>query len=869
MPINARYTKCIARVQRVAQHKLSEAELERIFTRVHQAALDIKNGRAITKMSSRDAQQLGWSMQSHIEAIAKEAAEQLKAEAALARRQAALQLVAIGSRMGDIKDIRGAGIPTIDAPQFLLVRDYTGKLNIESVEQRTMGVKADLERQLMPTWEALGSDFLGFFQNPEKLLLLVRELRGEDTGDALARAGAKAFHDVAESARQTFNALGGNIGKLVDWGMPQHHSQVLVAKAGQQAWVDATLPLLDRTRYVDEHGAQLNDAQVRQFLSGAWDTISTDGINNLQPGKNNGTGKRANRHDDSRQIHFKDAESVIDYWGQYGEKTPLEILMGHVESMAKDIAMIEKLGPNPNATWKTIRDQALQDAVKADRVNTQKYEGQAVALDTLFNYVSGARQPSMRPWLSVTADVLAALNVSAKLGSAAIASFFGDKPLFEAVSHANNIPAIQRWQTELSALDPTNPADRKLLMSQGLMLDYIKSTLNRFYDELGGGPNAIKQTTGKIANAVMKITGMGLLNEGRKGAFGITAMAAIGDELAAGRSFADLADSDVRLLKTWGITVSDWNTWALAQRETMSLRYATVENVLTPEAIARIPDDALRSAGIIGQLDGPKEAEAARRNAIVKLLGAVNTESEFAIVTPGWKERSQFYGGTQRGTFKGELWRSFLQFKSFPWAVFQRGMDLVANAETPTGKSAAVAYLVFATTLAGAMTIQTREMLAGKDPRNMVADDWWKFWGAAFIQGGGAGIYGDFLSSGSKTRMGTGVLEVMAGPTIGPLLEMGITGPLKEFDSQLEGKDYNLGATELRGVKGFVPGSNIWYLRAALDHMIWQQAMEAVSPGYLSSMRQRTLRETGQSWWWEPGEMTPSRAPDISKAVQP
>jgi hypothetical protein len=864
----ARYDKCIGRLMQAAGRKLTDAEIGRVFERIHQAALAIKRGEAV-KPSRGTA--LGPTIQSHIEAIAKEAAEQMKAEAALTKRQAALQITALGARMGDIDQIRAAGIDPIRAPEKLLFRDYTGKLNIESVEQRYAGIRADLERQLMPTWESLGSDFLGLLQHPEKMLTLIRELRGEDTGDAIAKKGAEAFHKVAESARVTFNRLGGDIGRLDDWGMPQHHSQVRVADAGLDAWRDDILPLLDRSRYVDENGFPWDDSQLRAFLEHAYDTISTDGISNLTPGAQRG-GKRANRHAESRQIHFKDAESVIDYWSKYGEKTVLEILTGHIETMAKDIALVEKFGPNPTTTFRTLRDQALQDAVMADRRNTKKLQGEAARLDVMYEYVTGATKPSVRPWLSSLANTISHLNVAGKLGGAAIASLYGDKPLFEAVSHINDIPEIQRWQTELSALDPTNPADRQLLMGHGLMLDYLRGQLNRFYDGLaedttGGALGRVEKTTGKIANAVMRITGMGLLNEGRKGAFGIQAMASIGREL--GKPFDALDASDVRLLKTWGIRPADWGTWQLATRETVKLRYATVENVLTPEAIARIPDDALRQAGVIGQADGAREAEIARRDAIVKLLGAVNTESEFAVVTPGWRERAQMYSGVQRGTVKGEIWRSFLQFKSFPWAVFQRGMDLVANQPGAGSKGGTIAYLVFATTLAGAMTIQTRAMLAGQDPRAMFDEkNWWKFWGAAFVQGGGAGIYGDFLSSANQTRYGTGVLEVMAGPTIGPLLEMGVTGPLAAARAEIEGRDHKLAAVEMRNLKGFVPGGNIWYAKAALDHLIFMQAMEAASPGYLNSIRARTQKEYGQSWWWQPGELAPDRAPDVSKAFE-
>lgn len=105
-------------------------------------------------------------------------------------------------------------------------------------------------------------------------------------------------------------------------------------------------------------------------------------------------------------------------------------------------------------------------------------------------------------------------------------------------------------------------------------------------------------------------------------------------------------------------------------------------------------------------------------------------------------------------------------------------------------------------------------------------------------------------------------------PTIGPLLEIGVTGPLKAAEAQMEGRDSKYGATVVRYLKGITPGSNAWYARAALDHLIWMQAMEAVSPGYLASVRQRTQRETGQQWWWQPGELTPDRAPDLGSAIE-
>lgn len=863
------YRDCIAQLSKAAGRKLTDAEATAIFERVHKAALDIKAGRlegGETNLAGRIAKKLGTdatATEDIVTAAARQAAAQLQREAETAARQAELQLVRLGARAADVKRLQAEGVKPMDAPEKILTRDYSGRTNVESLEQKQAGYQAYFKRRLMETWNALGDDYLGFFQDRGKLLDLVRELRGEDTANALAKKGAKAFHEVAEEARQVFNANGGDIGKLDDWGMPQHHSQERVAAAGRDAWVDQVLPLLDRRRYVDSLGQPRSEAEIRDFLGKAWDTIATNGHANKEPGAR-GTGKMGNRHAESRQIHFKDAESVIGYWEAFGERTAAEILLSHVETMARDIAFIEHLGPNPTMTWQTIMDEALKTATKANPKKTPDFEGQAVRLNELYDYAAGRTKPTYRQWLRATADGIAHLNTAGKLGGAMLASLFGDKPMMEAVSHMNNLPLFKRWGTEISLLNPVNTADRALLQRQGLMLDSVRSGLQRFYEGLG-----TSSATGKIANAVMRVTGMQAINDIRKGAFGLQLMGAIGAEIEKGVDWAKLADSDVRTLRNYGITETDWNTWRLAKLD----KVAGVDGVLTPEAIGRISDADLQKAGIIGAGQGPEiaaEGNAARRSAIVKLLGAVNTESEFAIVTPGWKERATFYGDLQRGTVKGEIARSVLQFKSFPWAMFQRGMDAIANQDAPTSKAVMGAWLIASTTLAGAMIMQVREMLAGKDPRKMLEDPKTaaKFWSAAFIQGGALGIYGDFVYGVNETRYGSGPVEALAGPTIGPLLELGLVLPLNAAKKAIDGKDTHLAAQLVSRAKGFVPGNNIWYTKAATEHLVWQRVMEMMSPGYLNNVRARTAKEYGQQWWWNPGETTPDRLPDLETAVR-
>ncbi len=129
------------------------------------------------------------------------------------------------------------------------------------------------------------------------------------------------------------------------------------------------------------------------------------------------------------------------------------------------------------------------------------------------------------------------------------------------------------------------------------------------------------------------------------------------------------------------------------------------------------------------------------------------------------------------------------------------------------------------------------------------------------------GIYGDFLYGANQTRYGSGIIESLSGPTLGPLLEMGLVQPMGAIRAAMEGKETHLAAQTAQDVKGFIPFGNVWYAKAALDHLIFQQVFEFLSPGYLANMRQRTQRDYNQQWYWQPGELLPERGPDLGRAI--
>src|SRR5690606_18588066 len=131
--------------------------------------------------------------------------------------------------------------------------------------------------------------------------------------------------------------------------------------------------------------------------------------------------------------------------------------------------------------------------------------------------------------------------------------------------------------------------------------------------------------------------------------------------------------------------------------------------------------------------------------------------------------RAGIRGGTRAGTFWGEIVRSAAMFKSFGvtfallyGARFWRAWS--SNKAAGAGYAAAV---LATTTMGGALSVWLKDIVAGRDPRPIHDEDGSSlpFMGAALLQGGGFGIYGDFLFA-DLNRYGGGITGTLTGPVV-------------------------------------------------------------------------------------------------------
>jgi hypothetical protein len=134
---------------------------------------------------------------------------------------------------------------------------------------------------------------------------------------------------------------------------------------------------------------------------------------------------------------------------------------------------------------------------------------------------------------------------------------------------------------------------------------------------------------------------------------------------------------------------------------------------------------------------------------------------------------------------------------------------------------------------------------------------------AAFAQGGGLGIYGDFLF-GETNRMGSGLVSTVGGPIASDLDRLlQVYGRFKsDVEKGEASKALNHAWPDLvRFGIGHVPFGNLIYLKGALDYLLWYHIYETISPGWWERTNRRLQKEQGRTMvGYTPGRFDSVRA---------
>lgn len=768
--------------------------------------------------------------------------ERLEAAAAHKKRNLVRQVKAQQGAIAKIRAFNGGdGSEPLDPRGALALFGFDGRAgHNDTVEARMKVVRGSAHSMIVEILRKHHTNIIGNTRAKAELEDVVRELFSPgSTGNANARELAEAWMAASEMLRARFNEAGGQIGKLEHWGLPQSHSTKHVRDAGFAKWREFTLPRLDRGRMIDTRtGEPFTDQALETVLRDVWETIRTDGWSSITPGSSGGK-MLANQRTEHRFLHFADGDAWLQYHEEFGAGSAFDAMMGHVDGMSRDIALMEILGPNPAATVTWLED-TITKAAALDASPGSKFVERASAgvpkIRRLYNEVTGVARRPEDSKLALGFSAVRALAVSAKLGSAILSALPTD-PAFGAVTRGfNGLPVTGMVGGYLRQLNPANGEDRAFAVRAGLIAEewsHMAAGQHRvLQEELSG------EFSRRLAGGVLRATGLAAYTQAGRWAFGMEALSHITGEASKGW---DKLDGSLRAaFQRHGISAADW------------------------DVIRGAPLEVHKGAGWIL----PQNVE--DRGAADRLMQWILTETDYAVPVADLRTRSIMGSVAPKGTWIGELARSALLFKTFGISLMlTHGRRMVQLAP-----ASAVGYAVAftgATTIGGLLAIQLKEIAKGKDPRPIPGPDaepldHADLWGSAMLQGGGFGIAGDFISS-TENRFGGGPAATIAGPLAGTVGNVGALA-FSSGKAAMGDKKANPGRDLVKLIKQDAPGASIWYSRIAFERLLADQLQEQIDPNYRQSWRamEKRAAERGQDFWWEPGATAPERAPNVEQA---
>ena len=756
-----------------------------------------------------------------------------------------------------------------------------------SVEGRFHVVRGRFDAMMADVIEKFETHF--GFDTPGRAVMdnVRREAFGEETGDQVSKALAKAWTDTAEMARQLFNEAGGAIPKLEGWGFPQTHDAARIYADGAEAWIANTKGELAAGRMLDRtSGVPMSDEALTAALTKTYENITSSGLVNSHPDQRLGMGALAGRRTDERFLVFKDSDAWQRYQDRYGHPDLFNTMMHHLDSMSKDIAAMQILGPNPAAQFDWLKRMAEIEAAQ-ERVRLRvepavdKARGLLHHAQGMWDSYTGATGVPVNPQLAAVASGTRSYLIGAQLGSAILtdmpsAPFFGSiARTFAGVGAGGDFAQLGK----LLADPEMRKIARRLEFVNDTARDGLISTTQDSLRMMTVGQKA-QNGAGALARRLpaftLRTSGLSGLFEARRRSFRLSFMGAI----------ADAADQSLANLKTGG----GEGQWLATELEARGFNEADWAKISAAEPWEPSPGAKFLRPSDIEKVAGFEIA--ARVGEMVSNL------EQFAVPVSGslWTRAAMSNLG-KPGTVVGEGIRSGALYKTFllnaHW-LFGQEMGMRAMRAAPDWVPSGVAYnsgriawaasSAMALTMAGAVTLQVKALARGEDPISMASP---KFWGAALLQGGSLGILGDFFYS-AQSRTGHTAGVVGAGPLGDAMADAWDTGKdLAKWSDNPNGSQPAPGDKWLVGgekaqsvmarqaltdLKKYTPLGSLWWARTVFQRAVLDQIQKAIDPDAQQGFdraRGRLSHDTGQDRWWQPGDLAPSRAPNWAAAWTP
>jgi hypothetical protein len=829
---------CIEAVTKAAGRELSKSEVKQLSDELER------------RTRASQAETTGLSYEEAALKAADELGQQMKAAAAIERRNAAMNAKRLSDALTFVKNSFGDD-PALGLQSILTgsQRSRTGARRSVAAEQEQLrghyigGLIMDLERSgelsiltsgaadrdiAKALWQLNSKtpDFAGLMPEAVKL--------------------AEVINKWQEVARADANKAGAWIGKLPGYIVRQSHDMWAIRSAGFERWRDDILPGLDLNRM----GVEVDN--IQDYLREVWTGLATG--QHLKAGAEEkagafkGPANLAKKLSHERSLHFKDADAWHNYNEKYGSGNLREALFGGLMRSADATGLMRSMGTNPGSTF----DQAAARIAKSLRGDPEKLAKFVAAVGTdkapgsvryRLMQVDGTLRIPVNQMLARASSSIRAVETMAKLGGSVISSV-SDLPVYASEMRYQGKGFLSGLTEAIGGVvkGRAKGEEREILSSLGVVFDSMMGDITRWgsHDD---------STPGKLARLTQTYFKLNLQSWWTDSLLSSAALS-MGHDLGQqmGKVHAELRPELARTLNLYGITEADWNAVTHVEARTAEDGRA----YLTPELARQIPDEAIAVKSTDAKL-AKRERANYREQLEAKLRSFYIDRARTAVLHPDAETQAMMKQGTRPGTVTGEAARFIGQFKSFSISYLQkivgreiygRGADSLSQAmRNGNGEMLGLATIMLWTTAFGYAAMSTKDLLKGRTPRD---PENYKTWFAAMTQGGGLGIYGDFLF-GESNRFGGGLWATALGPTASTANDV-----FDLYQRVKSGDDPS--AQALRVALSNTPFLNLFYTRMALDYLALYRIQEALNPGYLSRMEDRVEQQNHQTFWLRPTE---------------
>ena len=670
---------------------------------------------------------------------------------------------------------------------------------------------------------------------------------------------AEIMEEYSETIRQRLNDRGANIAKMWGYIVKQSHDPYNIRNAANilgknlddieidpnlkgtdinynknyKVWKDYIMQKIDAERTF------ANTDDVDQFLQQVYNTLVgnkyliADGVANTYGAK---TSKNIAKDSNFKRIlHFKTADDWFDYNDKFGVGNLKESFFSGLQTAGRNLGIIDALGTKPKENFEKIRFAVQKRMIDDGRGSSAENIARPESFEKYMKVIDGSIYTVADFGVARYSAIARSLASMAKLGGATI-SAAADIGIYGSEMRYQGRTFLGGMAEALGSLLKIKNTKQKKDIAQmlGFIVDntiYDMSARHQVGDNLSKGWSNTQRTFFKY-NLLSWWTNS--LKEG--------SMLGMANYFARQKNieFKNLNKQLQELFTQYNI---DSTKWDVIRKIAMEKADDGME-FINIGMLDKISDTDMKKILNVESLT-QRQLQIEKEKFKASVSGMLLDRSIYAVIEPDARLKANMTRGFLAGTAEGEAIRFMGQFKAFPFSIVTKvlGREMsyfkgpnITSADRMRG-AVGITALMVTSGFMGYLSMTIKDLLKGRSPREINK----KTIMAAFLQGGGLGIYGDVLFR--ETRSSAEIGMAAFGPV--PLTGFDLLAAIKYA---MTGEGGKAAKETYKTLSKSIPFLNLFYIKAAFDYMIGFQLMETMNPGVLKRVEKRMKKDYNQEY---------------------